>query len=206
MSDSESRPDPPPALPDAAAVFTGGSAMIPGAAGTRRMPGAAGTMRRGIFVCEQCGELNSGRACERCHATIPRPKTAPGTAEWDMDEYQLGADHHGRAAKRTTLAVVLLTTATAAVGAFTAIMDEAILGVVTGLLGAAAAGLELWRGHNKSEARAAACRLGFVEIECELDLYYNQGAAYGEIEADQRQALLSERLAAINRGADERMR
>ena len=73
-------------------------------------------------------------------------------------------------------------------------------------LGAAAAGVELWRGHNKSGARAAACRLGVVEIEGELARYYNCAAAYGGIGDDQRQALLSERLTAINRAADEQVR
>lgn len=106
-----------------------------------------------------------------------------------------------------SLAVVLLTALTAAVGAFTVLIDQALLGVLSGVLGAVAGGVEAWRARSNLESTAAAYRVGYVEIDNQLDLFLNNGGIYGEISdatdteeiaAARKRAYLTERLAAIN--------
>jgi hypothetical protein len=139
-----------------------------------------------------------------------RPSTAPGNARWDLQVYRSRATHFGRQAHRAGLAIIVVTGITAAVGAFTAVFDEAWLGVVTGILGAMIAGIESWRMVSKVDRKAAAYRAGYTEIESELDLFLNDGGAYSTIAegvgdpraaAGKKRAHLTERLVAINQAA-----
>ena len=133
----------------------------------------------------------------------PRPRIAPGNAEWDLAEYQRRALHYERSARRFTWGAIVLSVATATVGAFTVLADQAVLGIVTGVLGAMTGGVEAARTHFKLPQKAAAYRSGYVEIDNELDRYHNGVGAYGALaddpwDGDSAGALLTDRLAEIN--------
>lgn len=143
-------------------------------------------------------------------ASRARPTSAPDNARWDLDVYRQRAVHFGRQAQRAGITIILLTALTATVGAFTVVFDEAWLGVVTGVLGAIIGGIESWRMVSKVDRKAAAYRAGFTEIESELDLFGNDGGAYGTIldsmeshvmAESRKRAQLTERLVAINKAA-----
>lgn len=132
-----------------------------------------------------------------------RPRVAPSNAEWDLAEYERRALHYERSARRFTWTAIVLSVATAAVGAFTVLADQALLGIATGVLGALTGGVEAARTHFKLPQKAAAYRSGYVEIDNELDRYHNGVGAYGGADddpwdADASGALLTERLAEIN--------
>jgi hypothetical protein len=116
----------------------------------------------------------------------------------DIGDYLYRLDVLSRRASFVQLSTVVLGTIAATVGVLAAVVDQAVLAIVPGVLAAWIAGVAQWTAKSRLLEQQLAYRTGYMALKNEIRLYRSDASHYSGKDRAKKDAILAARLAEIN--------